>query len=158
MRVVLDTNIFIDAFFKNNADCNLILREEHNGEFQLLMSNKMQEELLRILDKSILEYELESNEVIPIFKILSRAMLRAEKVEPRKRFTKCEDPDDNMFFECAIEGNADYIISRDKHLHNLKNSDVILKNSSNKEIKILYPDEFVFEINKVKLVANFNNR
>lgn len=158
MRVVLDTNIFIDAFFKNNEDCKLILREEHKGEFQLLMSNKMQEELLRILEKSISEYELESNETTPIFKILSRAMLRTEKVEPRKRFTKCEDPDDNMFFECAIEGNADYIISRDKHLHKLKDSEITLKNSSNKEIKILYPDEFVFEIKKIKLVANFSNK
>jgi putative PIN family toxin of toxin-antitoxin system len=29
-----------------------------------------------------------------------------------------DDPDDNKFLECAIDGKADYIISGDKHLLN----------------------------------------
>lgn len=156
MKVVLDTNVFIDSFFNQNDDCKLILREEHKGEFQLLMSNSMHEELLRILDKSTKEFELSVQESIMIFKLLSRAILRTKNVEPKKKFTECEDPDDNMFFECAIEGNADYIISRDGHIHALKNRDIPLKNSNNKEIKIMYPDEFVMEIKKIKLVASFN--
>ena len=31
-----------------------------------------------------------------------------------------EDPDDNILLECAIEANADYIISGDDHLKKLK--------------------------------------
>lgn len=31
-----------------------------------------------------------------------------------------EDPSDDMFLACALEGNADYIVSRDPHLRNLK--------------------------------------
>ncbi len=29
------------------------------------------------------------------------------------------DPTDNVFFECALDGKADYIISGDKHLLDL---------------------------------------
>jgi predicted nucleic acid-binding protein len=31
-----------------------------------------------------------------------------------------DDPEDNKFLEVAIDGNADFIISQDKHLLNLK--------------------------------------
>ncbi|MCD4719611.1 MAG: putative toxin-antitoxin system toxin component, PIN family [Desulfobacula sp.] len=30
------------------------------------------------------------------------------------------DPEDDMFIACALEGNADYIVSRDPHLRNIK--------------------------------------
>ncbi len=157
MRVVLDTNVFIDAFFNENEDCSLILKEEHRGEFTLVMSNDMNEELMRILNKSVKEWELTGTETVAVMKLVCRALLRADKIEPKKKFTKCEDKDDNMFFECAIEGNANYIISRDVHIHNVKNKQKLL-NSKNEEINVLYPDEFIMEMKKIKLVANFNNR
>ncbi len=31
-----------------------------------------------------------------------------------------DDPADNKYIECAIEGQADYIVSGDRHLTNLK--------------------------------------
>ena len=31
-----------------------------------------------------------------------------------------DDPTDNKFLACALEGKADYIVSRDPHLRNLK--------------------------------------
>lgn len=77
MRVVLDTNVFIDAFFKDDRDCNIVLKAEHNGEFRLLVSNEMQEELLRILGKSFSEFDFDGNEVFIIMKIISRALRRA---------------------------------------------------------------------------------
>ncbi|EQC1535384.1 putative toxin-antitoxin system toxin component, PIN family [Clostridium botulinum] len=158
MRVVVDTNVFIGAFFENNQECQLILREEHKGEFQLIMSSKMQEELLRILEKSIKEYEVNREEALPVIKILSRALLRAEQIKPKKKFTKCEDNMDNMFFECAIEGNANVIISKDAHIHALKNKDTPIVNNNKEKIKIMYPDEFIMELKKIKLVTNFNSR
>ncbi|MCD3234814.1 putative toxin-antitoxin system toxin component, PIN family (plasmid) [Clostridium botulinum] len=158
MKVVVDTNIFIGAFFENNKDCQLLLRKEHNGEFKLIMSNAMQEELLRIIEQSIKRYEINSSDLIPIFKMIARFLLRTEKVEPTQKFMKCKDPMDNMFFECAIEGNANYIISKDAHIHALKDENGILKNNNKGSIRIMYPDEFIMELSKIKLVANFNNR
>lgn len=157
MRVVLDTNVFIDAFFKGDENCNLILKEEHKGEFTLVMSNSMNEELMRILKKSVEELELTGAETMKVLKLICRALLRTDKIEPKNKFTDCKDKDDNMFFECAIEGNANYIISRDAHIHEVKDKKKLV-NYKKEEIKVLYPDEFIMEIKKIKLVANFNSR
>jgi predicted nucleic acid-binding protein len=36
-----------------------------------------------------------------------------------------DDPDDNKFIDCAVEGNADYIISRDDDLLRLQRYDSV---------------------------------
>ena len=46
----------------------------------------------------------------------------------KKRFKLCVDPDDDKFIDCAISGNADFIVSGDSHLLDLKsilNTEVI---------------------------------
>jgi len=45
-----------------------------------------------------------------------------------------DDPDDNKFTECAVTNKADYIISGDNHLLNLREYG---------NIKILSPKEFL---------------
>ncbi len=47
------------------------------------------------------------------------------------------DPKDNIFIEAAIAGNADYIVSQDKHLLEVKEI---------RDIKIITPEEFVREL------------
>jgi putative PIN family toxin of toxin-antitoxin system len=39
---------------------------------------------------------------------------------PKALTAVCRDPDDNMVLECAVEGNAQYIVSGDKDLLELK--------------------------------------
>lgn len=45
-----------------------------------------------------------------------------------------DDPDDNKFLECAVEANAEFVISGDPHL---------LKIGAYKTVKILDVDEFL---------------
>ncbi|MCK4401242.1 hypothetical protein KAW08_02915 [bacterium] len=45
-----------------------------------------------------------------------------------------EDPSDDSFIHCAVQGNADYIISGDKHLLNLEEY---------QGIKIVKPADFI---------------
>ena len=45
-----------------------------------------------------------------------------------------DDPDDDVFIECALAGDADYIVSGDKHLLDLK---------SYGKIKIVNAAEFI---------------
>lgn len=53
---------------------------------------------------------------------LMEAVLRIGKmVEVKTRINLVtEDPDDNKFLECAIDGHADYIVSGDEHLLKIK--------------------------------------
>ncbi len=41
-------------------------------------------------------------------------------------FVVKDDPDDDKFIECALECNAEFIISGDKHLLKLKNMKVLV--------------------------------
>ena len=43
----------------------------------------------------------------------------AELVQPRIALQVAVDPDDDRVLECAIAGNADLIVSNDKHLRSL---------------------------------------
>ncbi len=43
-------------------------------------------------------------------------------ISPTYRFTLIvDDPDDDKFVDCAVAGNADFIVSHDKHYNVLKN-------------------------------------
>ncbi|MBS3163583.1 putative toxin-antitoxin system toxin component, PIN family [Candidatus Woesearchaeota archaeon] len=50
-----------------------------------------------------------------------------------------EDETDNKFIETAIMGDADYIVTQDKHLLNVKKY---------KDIKIITPDKFLRVLEK----------
>jgi len=42
-------------------------------------------------------------------------------VEPDKKFKVIkDDPDDDKFLDCAVEGGVDFIISQNKHLLKIK--------------------------------------
>ena len=45
-----------------------------------------------------------------------------------------DDPDDNKFIEAALEGKADYIVTQDRHLLNIKEFE---------GIKMVTPKEFL---------------
>ncbi len=60
---------------------------------------------------------------------------RSSIVFPSEKVEVVEsDPEDNKFIEAALEGNAQYIVSQDKHLLNVK---------EHCGIKIISPDEFL---------------
>ena len=59
----------------------------------------------------------------------------SEMIEPKERLNIIqEDFSDNKILECAYEGKADYIITKDNHLLKLKEF---------KNIKIVTPEEFL---------------
>jgi len=48
-------------------------------------------------------------------------LLNSEIVVPKEKLhIVYKDPTDNKIVECAVAGNADYIVSGDKHLLDLK--------------------------------------
>lgn len=129
MRVVIDTNIFISGIHWK-GDPEKVLRAWLQGRFEAVSSLETIVELTRVLrafkvpmpEKEILWWEgtiLEKSTVVEItgsLKIIEN------------------DPDDDKFVEMAVVGNAEYIISQDKHLLSLKKYS---------DIKVLAPKEFL---------------
>jgi len=109
LKVVLDTNVFIAAYFNRKSASARIIDLCLENKHKLIFSSRLRKEAKLILKNVRAERE---------FRERTRSLfMKASKVKPtRKVFTVKEDPDDNKFLECALEGKADYLITSDRHL------------------------------------------
>ncbi|MDI6884504.1 MAG: putative toxin-antitoxin system toxin component, PIN family [Hadesarchaea archaeon] len=107
--MVLDTNLFIAAYFNRRSSSakiiDLCLRRKH----ELIFSRRLRREA-----EAILRNVRASGEFMErIRKLFANAI----KVKPtQKVFVVREDPEDNKLLECALEGEADYLVTSDRHL------------------------------------------
>lgn len=131
-QVVLDTNVFISAlFWKGNP--NEILRKCYAKELKLLTSEEILGEIARILTRER-KFELTKGEITKHIDIIKS---NSELLMPKIRVNEItEDPADNKFLECAVAGKADYIVSGDRHLLNLKKYENIRILNSSEFLKI----------------------
>jgi putative PIN family toxin of toxin-antitoxin system len=109
MRVVADSNTYISALMFGGKPEQL-LRLAQENEFQLVISEPILAELADVIKRKFPG----SGERTSIG--LSRIRATAQIVYPRIAISECSDPDDNRILEAAVEGNADFIVSGDKHL------------------------------------------
>ena len=129
MRVVLDTNVLISALLFDGVPERIFLAGLR-GEFQLLTSISLLEELGRVLKG---KFKIDANSVAHTIELVKSV---AEVVEVRSRIRVILHPDgDNRVLECASDGKADLIVTGDtKH---------ILPLGKYKGTRILSPAEFV---------------
>jgi putative PIN family toxin of toxin-antitoxin system len=128
MKAVIDTNVFVSAFFGGNPKKVLDLVDTKNVTF--CVSDEITEEYLRIFIRMKRSQEALED--------LLRYCREDDTVEstivlPRLSVVK-EDPDDNKFIECAIALKADYIVTGDRAL---------LSVDEYEGIQIVTPREFV---------------
>jgi putative PIN family toxin of toxin-antitoxin system len=131
MRIVIDTNVVISGiFWKGNP--NRILRAWFKDKFDVLISPGIlieYEKVIKRMESGLSAEEIQKwIEIIVNHSIIIEAPLILKVVDV--------DPDDNKFIECAVFGDADYIISGDRHLLNLNEYE---------QIKILSPSQFCIE-------------
>jgi putative PIN family toxin of toxin-antitoxin system len=134
LKVVLDTNVIVSGLNFPTSNPAKVLLMVASGEVVNLITSHIFNETKRILiDKFFWEgNEVEAAEVW--LKTFSKS------VNPKSRITVIDDKSDNRILECAIEGQADFIISGDHHLTDLKNY---------QGIKIVAPSAFLALIAKL---------
>ena len=114
MRVVIDTSIFIASFWEGRS--RTVVELWKKGEIALCASEAILKEYFYIIPR-FNRLNKEAGELLSLFK----ARKNIEMITPSKRLKVIkEDPVDNKFLECAVEAKAEYIISADKHLRNLR--------------------------------------
>ncbi len=128
-KVVLDTNVLISALALISESSDQVIELARRGEIGLYISKPILIEFKRVLMLKFRYSESEADDRLAlIIKI-------AELVSPKERFSAIKDDEsDNRILECAFAAKANFIISGDKHLKNLKEF---------KSIKILSPSEFI---------------
>ncbi|MCK4266018.1 MAG: putative toxin-antitoxin system toxin component, PIN family [Thermoplasmata archaeon] len=115
MRVVADTNVLISGIFWDGNESD-VLKRFKTKEIMNLISPDIVEEFEGVLSRR--KFELTEEEIdSAIGEVLSFSKVIRPKIELN---VIKQDPSDNRILECAIYGKADYIISGDKHLLDLK--------------------------------------
>lgn len=122
MRIVLDTNVLVSGIFWSGIPSK-ILHYWINDRFSLLLSDEIFDEYIRTLFKIS---KGKRDDLVNKWLILFAE--NSTFITVKKRFNLSRDPDDNKFIDCAISGNADFIVSGDSDLLDLKsilNTEVI---------------------------------
>jgi len=110
-RLVVDTNIIVSSFLTSGPP-RQVLNRIRDGQDQLCFSLPILREYLEVLARAGVAREL-----LEVLLSLFEDPERIIPVVPSRRVTLIrDDPADNMFLECALEAQANYIISGDRHL------------------------------------------
>jgi putative PIN family toxin of toxin-antitoxin system len=115
LKVVLDTNVYFSAFNSTRGVPFELWRRAVGREYILLVSPAIIREPADVLR---MDLEWPEPTIFAQLKLVARV---AKIVEPK--FTLeviAADPDDDRILECAVAGNADLIVSGDRHLTRLK--------------------------------------
>ena len=114
MRVVFDSNIYISALTLPGGQAEKALFRILDGTDTLLISKPILDEVLSILAR---KFSHDRDELSHAAVTLTEM---AEVVKPGLAIKVLADDPDNRILECAEEGDADYIVTGDKAMLNLK--------------------------------------
>ncbi|MFA4918394.1 MAG: putative toxin-antitoxin system toxin component, PIN family [Thermodesulfovibrionales bacterium] len=115
MIAVFDTNVLIAAIITEGI-CSKILRRARAGEVSLVSCPFITMELRRTLSKKFrLSHDELSSAMDPISDAISQVIEHSLKVKDI-----CRDADDDNIIACAVAANADYLVTGDSDLLEIK--------------------------------------
>ena len=134
IRAVLDANVLVSAILNAQSTPERVFNAWRAEQFQLLMSRAILEEIERVLryPKILKHHQWSPAQVQRFLALLADiAILTPGELELS---IIADDPADNRYLECAVEGNVGYIVSGDHNLLDL---------GSYQGIQIVTPRQFL---------------
>lgn len=117
MRLVLDTNVWLDLLLFNDPRCAAIRLALQSGRALALTNAACRNEWLRVLAYPTLRLEVaHAQSLRQRFDRLAVSADRAVRPQPWPQLPRCRDPDDQKFLELACTSKADWLLSRDREL------------------------------------------
>ncbi len=112
-RAVFDTNVFISAFLSRNksSPTRELLKRWRNNEFVLVVCDLQMDELLEKLVAVKIKQDI-------ILRLLASVEKNAEQIElfpTQIPVLISADTDDDIIIACAVEAQADYLVTYDPH-------------------------------------------
>lgn len=120
LKAVLDTNILVSGLFAESGTIFELMNLWADEQFELATSLEILDELYRVLHKPTIQkhFKPTEKEIIELIEIIKeRAVMTPGMLEIN---VIKDDPTDNKFLVCAKEAAADFIVSGDKHLKDIK--------------------------------------
>lgn len=114
VKLVLDTNVLLVSL-PEFTPWHWIIKALLNSQFTLLVTNDM---VVEYDEKMLKRYNAaNTKDLLDLFLKLENVQL----IDPAFKWNLISaDADDNKFVDCAVAGNADFIVSNDRHFQILK--------------------------------------
>lgn len=134
MRVVLDTNVVVSAHIAPAGSPGEVLTRWMRREFELIVSAAILVEYEQVLRRPHIVArhqmsEADLTDVIDDFRDVATLVQVTSRLN-----VVAADPTDDMFVECAVDGDAAYIVTGSKHF---------LEVGTYQEIQIVPPEAFL---------------
>lgn len=127
IQIVLDTNLFVAAYFNPRSNSARILNGCLDSKYQPIFTPAIIKEANYILTQIKVRQEYKDK----VKKLIKKGKLI--KNTPRVKMVSA-DPEDDKFLSCSAEGGANYLITSDEHL---------LKIKEFRKAKIIKPSQFL---------------
>ena len=115
LRVVLDTNVLVSALLYG-GNPRKVLQSAISGAFDLSVSEALIEELQAVLQRPRFGLTVQF-----VHNTIAELTSTAQWVVPTKHHQLVDDdPSDNLVLDCAVEAEADYLVTGDDHLLRLR--------------------------------------
>ncbi len=120
LKAVIDTSVMVSVAFAKEGVAKNLKIQIANDAFILVTSKPILKELYEVLHYPhiLKRFKPSKKDIDEFIGLLIEHSIIVEGTYSIHDIT--EDPKDDMFIACALEGNADYIVSRDPHLRNVK--------------------------------------
>lgn len=119
MRAVLDTNIVVSGLLWRAAP-RQVLDAARDQRITLHTSSVLLDELAEVLSRQHLASVIAANQASPAFLMQRYAMLAQLVIPAQTVRVVAKDIDDDAVIACALAARAEWIVSGDAHLLNLK--------------------------------------
>ena len=130
MNIVADTNFLISSTqWDYSVSHKLLLKLIRENDI-IFSTKEILDEFVEVLKRDFLYNKEEIENILEKFLQFLTLINPTQQVDIIK-----EDIEDNKIIECAVESKADYILSYDKHLLNMKEY---------KGTKIIKPEEILY--------------
>lgn len=121
LKAILDTSILVSAFLKHEG-VNAKVLLGGKGQYELYLSEDILEEtniVLLTYERIRKKYHYTDDEVLEYLETLRVVAKEVIKKLPKIRVIE-RDPKDDPVLACALKVKANYIVSKDDHLRDLK--------------------------------------
>lgn len=135
-RIVLDTNILVGAFLTPKGENSEVLRRAKGQKFYL--SPFILSEVWRTLRAAKLQKKYRYSDIEVVQYMQSLRFISRTHMPKIKVVKVCSDPDDNHILTCAVDVQADFLVTR-----NTKDFPKTFRG-----VKIILPGKFLQLINR----------
>ncbi|MGD0570814.1 MAG: putative toxin-antitoxin system toxin component, PIN family [Candidatus Sulfotelmatobacter sp.] len=112
-RLVIDTNVFVSGLISGAGSPARIPRAVRDRRAVHLVSDPIVEEYLRVLDYPRIRRFKNITDAF-VADIAAYLVYQTERVELQSRITMSPDPDDDVFLNTAVDGQATLLVTGDK--------------------------------------------